>query len=137
MNTYRYRFASNCPENGEAILYSLEIQKAERILVEHIKTACALHRRGYHEDIAADLQARFGGDTRLIANHHGVEIESHLTASKTDGARMDRAGRGNHKTGRDLYYEHVMAPGHAPAEPWCELPDDEQTAWNAKAKEKA
>lgn len=78
MNTYRYQFAALCPENGEAIVYTLEIRKAQRILVEHIKTACALHRSGYHEDIAADLHARFAGELLLTANHHGVNIETRI-----------------------------------------------------------
>lgn len=82
LNTYRYQFVAICPVNGEAILYSLAIQKAERILVEHIKTACALHRSGYHEDIAADLHSRFAGELLLTANHHGVEIETRLKDSQ-------------------------------------------------------
>lgn len=78
MNCYRYTFAATCPANGETIIYSLEIRSEKRILVEHIKTACALHKSGYHEDIAADLQERFGGVT-LTANHHGVTIETSET----------------------------------------------------------
>ena len=81
MNTYRYTFAATCPVNGEAIIYTLEMRSAGRIMVEHIKTACALWRTGYHEDIAADLHRRFDGDVRLTANHHGVEIETVLTAA--------------------------------------------------------
>lgn len=78
MNTYRYTFAATCQANGETIIYSLSIEKAERILVEHIKTACALWKTGYHEDIAADLHQRFDGRLTLTANHHGVDIETVL-----------------------------------------------------------
>lgn len=78
MNIYRYIFASACPNNGEAIIYALEIQTPQRIMVEHIKTACAMHKKAFHEDIAADLHQRFGGTLTLKANHHGVEIESRL-----------------------------------------------------------
>lgn len=78
MNTYNYTFASVCPSNSEPIIYALEIQKSEKVLVEHIKTACALHQSGYQEDIAADLHARFGGRLRLSATHHGVHIETVL-----------------------------------------------------------
>lgn len=79
MNTYRYTFAADCPVNGETIIYHLAIEAERQIYVEHIKTACALHSEGYHESIAAELHARFGGDLTLRANHHGVEIETHLT----------------------------------------------------------
>lgn len=78
MNTYRYTFAAACPGNGEQIIYALEIQHQEKVLVEHIKIACALHRQGYQEDIAADLHRRFGGRLTLRATHHGVDIETIL-----------------------------------------------------------
>lgn len=74
MNTYRYTFAAACPGNGEQIIYSLELQHADMVRVEHIKTACALHREGFQEQIAADLHARFGGKLMLTAMHHGVQI---------------------------------------------------------------
>lgn len=80
MNTYRYTFASSCPSNGEAIIYTLEMESPERIMVEHIKTACALHPKAYHEDIAADLHKQFGAALKLTANHHGVTIETSLSA---------------------------------------------------------
>lgn len=76
MNIYRYQFTAACPSNGEQIVYSLEIHSCARVMVEHIKTACALHKRGYHEDIADDLHQRFGGLQIISANHHGVAIES-------------------------------------------------------------
>lgn len=81
MNTYRYTFVAECPLNGEHIIYSLAIETERQIYVEHIKTACALHSEGYHEPIAADLHARFGGNLTLTANHHGVEIESRLMSA--------------------------------------------------------
>jgi len=94
VNTYRYSFASACPANDEAIIYALEIQHVEKVLVEHIKTACALHRKGYQEDIAADLHARFGGRLRIVANHHGVEIETVLCeASSPAQAGKEAAGK--------------------------------------------
>ena len=78
MNTYRYTFVAACPGNGEQIIYSLELQHADMVRVEHIKTACALHREGFQEAIAADLHTRFGGKLTLRAMHHGVEIETTL-----------------------------------------------------------
>ncbi len=58
MNTYRYQFAADCPNNGDTIIYSLAIESVGMIHVEHIKTACALNTEGYQEAIAADLHAR-------------------------------------------------------------------------------
>lgn len=78
MNVYRYTFAAVCPNNGESIIYKLEIETRKRIFVEHIKTACALHKEGFQEDIAANLHERFGGVLTLQANHHGVDIETVL-----------------------------------------------------------
>lgn len=86
MNTYRYTFAADCPKNAESIIYRLEIDHVDMLHVEHIKTACALHPEGYHEAIAADLHARFGGTLRLVANHHGVEIETVLREPKDAAA---------------------------------------------------
>lgn len=80
MNTYRYTFIAACPGNGEQIVYSLELRHTRKVLVEHIKTACALQKQGYQEDIAADLHARFGGHLTLRAAHHGVDIETVLAA---------------------------------------------------------
>lgn len=76
MNIYRYQFVVTCPSNGEQIIYNLEIHSRDKVMVEHIKTACALHKNGYHEDIADDLHHRFGGLQIISANHHGVGIES-------------------------------------------------------------
>lgn len=84
MNTYRYTFAAACPGNGELIVYHLELQHTDMVRVEHIKTACALHREGFQETIAADLHARFGGHLTLQATHHGVHITTVLAAPKGD-----------------------------------------------------
>lgn len=77
-NTYSRRFVATCPNNSEAIIYDLRITVPDnrRIPVEHIVTACALHRKGFHEAIAADLFDRFGGFQVLTAHHHGVDIET-------------------------------------------------------------
>lgn len=78
MNKYTHTFVSACPNNGRQIIYTLEIvvPDSRMIQVEHIVTACALHKEGYHEKIAADLFARFGGQHNLKAHHHGVDIET-------------------------------------------------------------
>ena len=79
MNTYRYTFAVACPGNGEQIIHSLELTHPDMVRVEHIKTACALHREGFQEAVAADLHARFGGRLTIRANHHGVDVTTELT----------------------------------------------------------
>ena len=75
-NIYTYTFVATCPANGEAIVYKMEIQSDQKILVEHIKTAAALIRHGYHEDIANTLFAQFGGIQTIEATHHGVDIKT-------------------------------------------------------------
>lgn len=76
MNIYRHTFTASCPSDGETIVYNLEIRSLGVIMVEHIKTATALIKSGYHERIADELADRFGGDQTIIATHQGVEIET-------------------------------------------------------------
>lgn len=76
MNIYRHQFVSLCPNNDLPIVYSLEIETEKVIYVEHITTATALHKKAFHEAIADDLLARFGGKQVLKAHHHGVDIET-------------------------------------------------------------
>lgn len=76
MNTYRHKFVAVCPNNGEVIFYELKIETDRVIPVEHIVTAVALHRKGFHEDIADSLFERFGGKQTMVAYHHGVDIET-------------------------------------------------------------
>lgn len=75
-NTYRHTFTAICPGDGEVIVYSLEIRSQSMILVEHIRTATALIKQGWHEQIADQLAERFGGDQLIKAVHQGVEIET-------------------------------------------------------------
>lgn len=76
MNIYRHTFTAVCPNDAEVIVYSLEIRSPQMILVEHIKTATALIKEGYQEQIADELAERFDGDLVIKALHQGVEIES-------------------------------------------------------------
>lgn len=76
MNIYRHTFATKCPSGGETIIYSLEIRSPVMIRIEHLKTATALIKSGWHEQIADDLSERFGGDQQIKAVHQGVEIET-------------------------------------------------------------
>lgn len=76
MNIYRHSFVAECPADGDQIVYRLEIQSKAMIHVEHIRTATALIKRGYHEEIADQLHQRFGGEQHIVAVHQGVEIET-------------------------------------------------------------
>lgn len=76
IHIYRYVFSSICPNDGEVILYGLEIRSPQTIMVEAIKSACADHPKEFQEAIAADLHKRLGGELRLRARHQGVEILS-------------------------------------------------------------
>lgn len=76
MNIYRHTFAATCPSDGDTIIYSLEIRSLAVVMVEHIRTATALIKSGYHERIADELAERLGGDQTIKAVHQGVEIET-------------------------------------------------------------
>ena len=76
MNTYTTEFFTNCPNNGLRIKYRLRIEKQETIPVEQIIAKVESIAEGYHEDIADDLLLSFGGAQTLVADHHGVNIET-------------------------------------------------------------
>lgn len=76
MNIYRRTFTAACPSDAEVIVYNLEIRSQKMIRVEHIKTATALIKQGWHEQIADHLAERFGGEQVIKAVHQGIEIET-------------------------------------------------------------
>lgn len=76
INIYRHTFSAKCPSDGEMIVYSLEIRSPKMILVEHIKTATALIKEGFQEQIADALIDRFCCEVEVKAVHQGVSIES-------------------------------------------------------------
>jgi hypothetical protein len=77
LNVYNRQFVAACPNNGQAIIYNLRIETVGRMIqVEHIVTATAMIKQGYHEQIADELHRRFGGRQILRAHHHGVDIET-------------------------------------------------------------
>jgi hypothetical protein len=76
MNKYTTKFNSICPVNNKQITYQLEIKHTEKILVEEILEAVSKFLIGYHENIADELFKKFGGEQTLIANHHGVVIQT-------------------------------------------------------------
>ncbi|MEK6294416.1 MAG: hypothetical protein V4793_24120 [Paraburkholderia tropica] len=75
-NIYRHQFVSRCPNNQQPIIYALEIETDQKVMVEHIVTAARINECAFHEAIADDLHARFGGRQTLKAHHHGVDIET-------------------------------------------------------------
>jgi len=74
VNIYSTEFFAFCPNNGARIKYSLSIMTDKVIMVEDIIDEVTLHDRGYHEEIADQLQRTFGGIQTLVAEHHGVTI---------------------------------------------------------------
>jgi len=76
MNSYTTEFFSFCPTNNVRIKYCLVIQTDKVIMVEDIIDEVMLHHRGYHEEIADQLHRTFGGRQILVAEHHGVKIET-------------------------------------------------------------
>lgn len=78
MNVYTTTFYATCPVNGKWIEYRLRIEHSQMIRVEELIDS--LPRDGFHEDIADNLFARFGGVQTLTAEHHGVHIATSRSA---------------------------------------------------------
>lgn len=76
MNSYTTHFNAKCPVNGARISYTLSIHTGNVIKAEDITGFVDAIGSGLHEDIADSLLDRFGGSQRLIADHHGVHIET-------------------------------------------------------------
>lgn len=89
-NVYRHQFVCVCPNNDKPIIYDLMIETDAVIQVEHITTAAALQKRAYHEAIADEFHARFGGRQTLKAHHHGVDIETRRGFDLSECGRLDQ-----------------------------------------------
>lgn len=76
MNAYTTEFFANCPNNGLRIKYRLRIETREIISVEQITANVEAISEGFHEEVADELLAAFGGVQTLVADHHGVTIET-------------------------------------------------------------
>lgn len=76
MNTYTHVFYALCPADGETIAYNLVIRSTAMIHVEHIKTATAVIKKGWHEQIADRLSEALGGEQTITAVHQGVQIQT-------------------------------------------------------------
>lgn len=81
MNTYRSSFHARCPANGARIHYHWTLTTDARPRVEAINDALENIKRGFHEEIADDLHRAFGGLQTLVAEHHGVTIETRRDSS--------------------------------------------------------
>lgn len=76
MNTYKTKFFAKCPANGIRVEFDLTINTGSVIPVEDILKEVEDIQKGFHEDIADRLHRRFGGSQTLVAEHHGVRIET-------------------------------------------------------------
>ena len=76
MNTYRTEFFAQCPNNGQRIKYSLRIDTLDVLPVEQIIAKVEGISEGYHEELADELLLSFGGTQTMVADHHGVTIET-------------------------------------------------------------
>lgn len=74
MNKYNYQFAVICPNDGELIIYQLEIESKKKIMVEHIVRSCKMIKNKHHEDVADILIVQFSGKHTIKAVHQGVTI---------------------------------------------------------------
>lgn len=78
MNRYSTNFFCACPNNGVRIEYRLTIESGTVLSVEDIIEGIGINtdEPEYHETLADLLLERFGGQQTLVANHHGVTIET-------------------------------------------------------------
>lgn len=74
MNTYKFRFFSRCPTDGDTVSYTLTIEALHTIKAEDIRSACAEWPDGFHEVIADALRDKLGGRQVITAVHRGVQI---------------------------------------------------------------
>lgn len=86
MNAYTTEFFANCPNGGARIKYRLRIETRDMLMTEDITAAVEATDEGFHEEIADQMFQRFGGVQTLVADHHGVTIET------TRGVRMPSNG---------------------------------------------
>tara|TARA_R110000850_G_scaffold72879_1_gene160046 strand:+ start:41 stop:280 length:240 start_codon:yes stop_codon:yes gene_type:complete len=74
MNKYDYKFPVICPTDGALIVYHLTIESKDKIMVEHIKSICAIIKEKHQEDIADILIGQFSGVHTITATHSDVLI---------------------------------------------------------------
>ena len=74
INIYKTIFIQNCPTNDLPVNYNLEIQTFKTVMVEELLNFLQQEKNCYHEDLADKLIRKFGGNQKMTAFHHGVEI---------------------------------------------------------------
>ena len=92
MNAYTVEFFAQCPNNGLRIKYSLRVETSDVIPVEQIIAAVESVGEGYHEELADEMLGRFGGLQTMIADHHGVTIETTREAAEPSNVEAKRGG---------------------------------------------
>jgi len=77
VNTYKYNFEIECPNNNnQRIAYRVEITVDRVIMVENIASFFLSYTAAYHEEIADASYETFGGYQVITAHHHGVDVET-------------------------------------------------------------
>ena len=76
LNIYSYGFTTVCPNDGQYIYYSFDLQVNKIVMVEDIIKKCKTFKSEYQESIANELHKEFGGIQRLTATHQNVKIET-------------------------------------------------------------
>lgn len=74
MNIYQHRFIATCPNDGARIAYTICIESDDVLMAEAIEAACRFTDSVYHEILADELHAKFGGRQRIEARHGKVDI---------------------------------------------------------------
>lgn len=70
MNIYEIEFVSRCPNDGTDVTYYLEIISNQMIMLEDInELIVGKFKVGFHEQIADELFAKFGGKQSIMAKH--------------------------------------------------------------------
>lgn len=76
LNIYEHQFEAICPVDGARIAYSLRIETEAVIMAEDIAAACRFDAPVFHEAVADELWAKFGGHQTLTAMHGTVKIDT-------------------------------------------------------------
>ena len=75
-NAYTTEFFATCPNNGTRVKYRLRIETHEMLAVEDIVATVENVGDSFHEELADEMLKRFGGKQMMVADHHGVTIET-------------------------------------------------------------
>ena len=76
LNIYTVPFVSVCPRNAVPVFYILRLETEAVHLVEDLLKETANLPSALHETLAEILFGAFGGKQTIVAEHHGVKIET-------------------------------------------------------------